>query len=239
MTAPIPRDALRHAPPVAPLAAEAFVLAGGRSTRMGKDKALIRLSGQPLIEIALEKLRAPQLCLSRAPRVAGSRPDLASYAPVVDDIHPGCGPLSGIEAALAASTHPLNLVLPVDLPFVPAKFLAWMLHRAAITGAWVTFPRVNGLAQPLCAVYHRGLLAHISLAINAGGYKVVPAVTAAALERCPSPVQCVDTFGIESIAAAYPCFHRFSPVPLHRWFQNLNSPEDVASIVLGKGECIH
>jgi molybdenum cofactor guanylyltransferase len=223
----------RNPPSVTPLAAEGvegFVLAGGRSIRMGTDKALIQLSGRRLIEIALDKLRTPLLSLSRAPRVAGSRPDLAAYAPVIGDIHPGCGPLSGIEAALAASACPFNLFLPVDLPLLPAKFLEWMLHRASITGAWVTFPRVNGRPQPLCAIYHRGLSAHISRSMGAGDYKVVTAVTAAALQDCSPPGQCLDTFDIESIAAAYPELHSFSPVPLHRWFQNLNWPEDLAAI---------
>jgi molybdopterin-guanine dinucleotide biosynthesis protein A len=43
--------------------------------------------------------------------------------------------LSGIEAALAATTQPLNLFLPVDIPLLPARFLNWMLQRAEITGA--------------------------------------------------------------------------------------------------------
>lgn len=245
MTAASPRNS----PPVIPVAVEGFVLAGGRSTRMGTDKALLGISGRRLLEIALDKLRM----LSHEPRVAGSRPDLSAYAPVIDDIHPGCGPLSGIEAALAASAHPFNLFLPVDLPLLPVKFLDWMLRRASITGAWVTYPRANGRAHPLCAIYHRGLRPYISASIAAGDYKVVSAVTAAAVQNCSPagqcPGQCIDTFDLEVIAAAYPGLHSFSPVPLHRWFQNLNSPEDlaalqavekrVASIVLGKAGCIH
>jgi molybdenum cofactor guanylyltransferase len=221
-----------------PLVAEGFVLAGGRSTRMGTDKALLQLAGRSLLEIALEKLRAPQLALSHAPRVAGSRPDLASFAPVIGDIHPGCGPLSGIEAALAASTHSFNLFLPVDLPLLPAKLLIWMLHRAVATDASVTFPRINGREQPLCAVYHRRLLGHIGQSIAAGERKVVRAVIAAALDNCAAPGQCVDIFDIESVAAAFPGMHSFSAVPLHRWFENLNSPEDleICSAVLGKAQ---
>ncbi len=161
-----------------PTGGEGFVLAGGRSTRMGQDKALLLVAGRPLLEIALDKLRA--LSLDAAPRIAAARSDLSSYAAVVADLHPGCGPLSGIEAALAATSQPLNLFLPVDMPLLPAQFLAWMLLRAETTGALMTVPRINGQPQPLCAVYHRNLLASLSASLLAGNYKVMAAVTTAA-----------------------------------------------------------
>src|SRR3984885_5429439 len=99
--------------------AEGFVLAGGRSTRMGQDKALLQLAGRSLVDVALDKLRVIGV---NAPRIAAARSDLSSHAPVVPDLHPGCGPLSGIEAALEATTCPLNLFLPVDMPLLPAQF---------------------------------------------------------------------------------------------------------------------
>ncbi len=142
--------------------AEGFVLAGGRSTRMGQDKALLSVDGRSLLDHALDKLRA--LPLAGAPRIAAARSDLSAHAPVIADRRPGCGPLSGIEAALAASARPLNVFLPVDLPLLPPQFLLWMLQRAALTGALVTVPRINGLPQPLCAVYHRDLLDHLGAA---------------------------------------------------------------------------
>jgi len=204
-------------------AAEAFVLAGGRSTRMGQDKALLQ-AGRSLLELALDKLRA--LDASATPRIAGSRPDLSSYAPVVPDLHPGCGPLSGIEAALAATAQPLNLFLPVDLPLLPARFLGWMLGRAETTGALVTVSRINGRPQPLCAVYHRDLLAGVTASLAAGNYKVMPVVTAAAQSRA----QAIDVFDVELLASTCPELHRFSSLPLYRWFHNCNTPEDMAEI---------
>ena len=156
---------------------EGFVLAGGRSSRMGQDKALLQVGGRSLVDLALDKLRSIGVA---APRIAGARTDLSSHAAVVPDLHPGCGPLSGIEAALAASNQPLNLFLPVDMPLLPARFLHWMLLRAEITGALVTVPRFNGRPQPLCAVYHRDLLRPITASLLAGNYKVMPVVSAAA-----------------------------------------------------------
>ena len=199
--------------------AEGFVLAGGRSSRMGQDKSLLRLAGRSLIEHALDKLRA--LPLAAAPRIAGAHADLSSYAPVLPDLHPGCGPLSGIETALASTTQPLNLFLPVDLPLLPAQFLNWMLWRAETTGAAMTVPRINGLPQPLCAIYHRKLLQPIRAALLAGNYKVTAAIP---------PSETIDVFDVETVASANQELRGWSALPLFRWFHNCNTPEDMAAI---------
>lgn len=203
--------------------AEGFVLAGGRSSRMGQDKALLRLAGRSLIEHALDKLRA--LPLGAAPRIAGAYVDLSSYAPVVPDLHPGCGPLSGIEAALASTAQPLNLFLPVDLPLLPSQFLNWMLWRAETTGARVTVPRINGLPQPLCAIYHRELLQPIRASLVTGNYKVMSVVTAAV----PAS-ETIDVFDVETVASANQELPGWCALPLFRWFHNCNTPEDMAAI---------
>ena len=153
------------------------MLAGGRSSRMGQDKALLQVAGRSLSRLPWISFAASMWPHRASPQRA---PDLSSHAPVIPDLHPGCGPLSGIEAALAATTRPLNVFLPVDMPLLPARFLSWMLERAEITGALATIPRINGRPQPLCAVYHRDLLDHITASLLGGNYKVMPVVTAAA-----------------------------------------------------------
>jgi molybdopterin-guanine dinucleotide biosynthesis protein A len=214
--------------PVQPVA-EGFVLAGGRSTRMGQDKALLPWGGRTLLEVALDKLRA--LPLATAPRIAAARSDLSSHAGVIADLHPGCGPLSGIEAALAASSRPLNVFLPVDVPLLPAQFLLWMLQRAETTGALVTVPRINGWPQALCAVYHRDLLGHISASLVAGDYKVMHVVNSAAGPLSQSPrSRSMDVFDVELVASANPQLLAFSPLPLYRWFHNCNTPADMAAM---------
>jgi molybdopterin-guanine dinucleotide biosynthesis protein A len=199
--------------------AEGFVLAGGRSSRMGQDKSLLHLAGRSLIEHALDKLRA--LPLAAAPRIAGAHTDLSCYAQVVSDLHPGCGPLSGIEAALASTTQPLNLFLPVDLPLLPAQFLNWMLLRAETTGASLTMPRINGLPQPLCAIYHRNLLQPIRASLLAGNYKVTAAIPAS---------ETIDVFDVETVASANQELRGWCALPLFRWFHNCNTREDMAAI---------
>ena len=148
---------------------------------------------------------------------------MSSCAAVVADLHPGCGPLSGIEAGLAASIRPLNVFLPVDTPLLPPRFLAWMLRRATTTGALLTVPRINGRPQPLCAVYHQDLLGHITTSLLEGSYKVMPVVTAAA-------GQSMDVFDAEQVTSSNPELLVFSPLPLYRWFHNCNTPEDMAGM---------
>jgi molybdopterin-guanine dinucleotide biosynthesis protein A len=189
---------------------------------MGHDKALLQVGGRSLVELALDNLRSVGVA---EPRIAGARTDLSSLAPVVPDLHPGCGPLSGIEAALAATTKALNLFLPVDMPLLPARFLHWMLLRAEITGALMTVPCINGWPQPLCAVYHKDLLRPMTASLLGGNYKVMPVVTAAAGQS-----QAVDVFDTERLTSSHPELLGFSPLPLYRWFHNCNLPEDMAGI---------
>ncbi|MGA2170607.1 MAG: NTP transferase domain-containing protein [Terracidiphilus sp.] len=85
-----------------------FVLAGGRSSRMGEDKALLRLGGQPLVAHALGILRKAGLAAS----VAGAGSALGALAPVVEHANPGLGPLGGICAALASTTARRAVFLP-------------------------------------------------------------------------------------------------------------------------------
>jgi len=194
---------------------EGWVLAGGASVRMGRDKALLEIGGRLLIVLALDKLRA----LGMEPRIAGSRPDLAGFAPVVSDNFPRCGPLAGIEAALAASDADLHFFLPVDLPELPFEFLVWMAQRAQASGATATLPLLAGRPQPLCAVYSRRLLPGLREALAARRYKVMPAIETAA---CGS----VDAFEVEALAAALIPETWPAEPPVHDWFRNLNTPED-------------
>ena len=206
----------------------AFVLAGGLSTRMGRDKALLELDGHPLIEHALAKFRV----LGFSPSIVGSRPDLARFAPVISDNFSHVGPLGGIEAALAASDADQNLFLAVDLPWLPVDFLRWMVERAGYTDALATIPRLQGLPQPLCAVYSRAMLLYVKAALAEGNAKVIRAV-----ERTSTATGLrVDAFEVESVAAAQSWSQ---PIPVHLWFQNLNTPADLKTAALEQLPRIH
>jgi molybdenum cofactor guanylyltransferase len=193
----------------------AFVLAGGRSSRMGRDKALLAFHGRLLIEHALETLRS----LGFTPAIAGSRDDLAVYAPVIADNYPGRGPLGGIEAALASTSEELNLFLPVDLPLLPTGLLRWMMERAQRTLALATIPRVLGSPQPLCAIYNVALWKSAKTALAAGDGKVMRVVERAAQENRLR----IDSFDVETVTASGAYSAEMLP---HYWFENLNTPQD-------------
>ena len=109
----------------------AYLLAGGKSTRMGENKAFIDFRGQTLLDRALATLRA--VCDSVT--IVGDPSTFASYSPVIPDLFPGCGPLAGIHAALTHSSAELNIMLAVDMPFVSAELLRFLLQRGRRTRA--------------------------------------------------------------------------------------------------------
>jgi molybdopterin-guanine dinucleotide biosynthesis protein A len=150
-----------------------FVLAGGKSSRMGagsdrdKDKAFLEFSGQTLLDRALAVMGL--VCDSTA--IVGDPAKFAKYESVVADTFPGCGPLAGIHAALLHSPAKLNLMLAVDMPFVSRELLAFLFAAAEESDAIVTVPRCGRL-QPLCAAYRRDFSAAAERALRAGKYKI-------------------------------------------------------------------
>ena len=128
----------------------AVILAGGQSSRMGRDKAWLELDRQPLIIRAANTLRAldiHEVFISGRAGVDYSRVG----CPVLLDPEPGLGPLAGIERALEALEAALLLVLAVDLPGMTTPFLRKLTTRCTpLTGA---VPLLGGHLEPLAAVY--------------------------------------------------------------------------------------
>lgn len=130
----------------------AAVLAGGKSTRMGADKAGLTFRGMTLAAYQAEKFKA--LGLSDL-MLSGCRQDIPGTR-FVPDALPAHGPLSGIHACLGAAEHDAVLFLSVDVPLVPVETLRALLD--AHTGG-ITLLAVDGAPQPLIGVYDRSLRA--------------------------------------------------------------------------------
>jgi len=147
----------------------AFILAGGKSSRMGTDKAFVMLNGRTLLRHALDLVSAVTANVS----IVGAPSKFQEFAPVVEDIFPGCGPIAGIHAALQSSASDLNLILAVDVPLVPADLLRYLLAQAqSHSDAIAIVPRTGLGWQPLCAVYRREFSPAAEAALRAGNYKI-------------------------------------------------------------------
>jgi len=145
-------------------AVTAYVIAGGKSSRMGRDKAFLELGGKTLLERALGFARA----VAAEVKIVGDPAKFGEFGAVVQDLYPERGPLGGIHAALAESQTELNLMVGVDLPFLKIGFLQLLISAANDSGALVTVPRIGGYYEPLIAAYRKGFsaLAERALASN-------------------------------------------------------------------------
>ena len=149
-------------------ATAAFILSGGKSSRMGSDKAFLELGGKPLIARAVELARQA----TDEVRIVGDPQKFGAFAPTVTDIFAGRGPLGGIHAALASTNSDWNLILAVDLPFLNLRLLKYLLAQAQDSGAMVTVPSSNGYFQPLCCVYRKEFGDFVEQALTEGRNKI-------------------------------------------------------------------
>ena len=130
----------------------AVVLAGGRSQRMGRDKAWLESDGQALITRAVSTVRAAGIKEVFISGRAGT--DYSAIGcPVLLDREPGHGPLGGVERALETSSAPLVLVLAVDLPRMAPCFLRQLAAQCDLLTGVV--PSLRGSLEPLAAIYPR------------------------------------------------------------------------------------
>ena len=200
-----------------------FVLTGGKSERMGADKALLQL---PTGETLLERALAVGASVAGETRIVGSREKYAAYAwagEIIEDLYPGQGPLGGIHAALKTSATEWNVVLAVDMPLVSSELLKWLILRAKESGAVVTVPRAkSGWYETLCGVYRREFATIAEAALREARNKIDPLYAQVKMR----------VLELDEIAKA-----GFGP----EVFENCNTKEQLAGIskqlsVIGKGD---
>ncbi len=131
-----------------------IVLAGGKSSRIGTEKGLVKFRNKPLIEYSLNvlKLVADEIIISSNSSVY----DGFGF-PVLKDEFPDSGPMGGIYTCLKASENKVNIVLSCDMPMVNAVFLNSLLAAADGFDAVVPWHEKKYF-EPLCAVYRKNLL---------------------------------------------------------------------------------
>jgi molybdopterin-guanine dinucleotide biosynthesis protein A len=181
-----------------------FILAGGESSRMGRDKARLELGGVPLI------LRTARLVesVAGAPAIVGN-PDayrVLGLRAIADD-WPGAGPLGGIATALRAAATPWSLIVATDLPYLTREWLEYLVARGLASQADAVVPMGGRGSEPLCAMYHRRAEPGIRNVLERGTRKVTDGLLAIRVETiAPAEWKGFDSEGL--------------------LFKNMNSPED-------------
>jgi molybdenum cofactor guanylyltransferase len=183
--------------------ASAVILAGGKSSRMGEDKSLIRIGGVPMLEMLARQLTP------LVNEVLISSNDSVSHGflglPLVPDESPGCGPIMGILSCLSAARYEKVFFTPCDIPGLPAGFITGLLARAE-TADVVMALDAKGRYEPLLAVYSRRLVPLLRDLVSAGQRRIV-----SILEQPGVKADFVSLAG-------------------QSWYRNLNSPEDLLAM---------
>jgi len=129
-----------------------FVLAGGKSSRMGADKYALEIDGETFLERAVNVL---QPVCETVRIVLNNDQNIETDQPVIRDIYKGRGALGGIHAALKDCETKFAVILAVDLPFVTTEAIENLTNIALASNKYIAFvPRqTDSRPQPLCAVY--------------------------------------------------------------------------------------
>ena len=155
----------------------AVVLAGGRSSRMGRDKALLTLpDGRTALGAVLDAASAVAspvlLAIDTVEHLALLRPAIGGReVRLLLDDQPGSGPLAVLARAIGASTAPLLLALAIDMPLLRPELLRLLADRLLAglgDGYLAVVPRVGGIEQPLCAAYAATLAPRVEAALATG-----------------------------------------------------------------------
>ncbi|OFX63196.1 MAG: hypothetical protein A2066_06870 [Bacteroidetes bacterium GWB2_41_8] len=144
-----------------------YILAGGKSSRMGTNKALLLVNNEPLL-IRAKNLLEP-FCEKIA--ISGQDSDYENLSiAMVPDLYAGCGPVSGILSSLKHSNTDWNLFISVDTPFVNEELLHSLISQIGQFDCII--PEHEGGIEPLIGLYNRTILPLLEETINQGDYKL-------------------------------------------------------------------
>ena len=175
----------------------AIILAGGKSSRMKSDKALLPVRGYKLIELIINQIRGlfSEILISSS---EGEKYDFLSY-PVIPDEKPGEGPLVAILSGLRASSNRINFIIACDVPEINITFLRKMLSYREEYDIVVPGYK-DGKFEPLFGVYSKDIIPVIEKQIEDGMRNISPLF--------------------------FKCHTKFIEMDDEHWYRNLNSTED-------------
>jgi molybdopterin-guanine dinucleotide biosynthesis protein A len=146
-----------------------IVLAGGESSRLGRDKAFLEVKGQFLIESIIERLRQ----LSQEVIIVADETDRYEEfeATLVSDVYPGKGALGGIYSGVKRASNPYSLVVACDMPFLNLSLLRYMQTLAVSYD--VVIPRIGHLREALHAIYAKDCLPFMEEQLQQGDLRII------------------------------------------------------------------
>lgn len=140
-----------------------IILAGGKSSRMGREKGLVEFHGKPLIQYSIDLLSS----YTDRILISSANPDYLPFGlELVPDAITGQGPAAGLATVLRHSKTQWNLVLACDLPFLEPELIDSLLESTGDNDAVI--PIHHGEMEPLAALYHRNLAGHFAEAVSSG-----------------------------------------------------------------------
>jgi molybdopterin-guanine dinucleotide biosynthesis protein A len=132
----------------------AFILSGGKSSRMGTNKAFLDIDGKSLIERMLELLDP----IFSEVAISSNEPELYNFLgkKIIKDFYPGRGPLAGIHSVLNSTTSQWNFIISCDMPFISKELIVYLTDYK--TDSKILLPKADGRIQPLCGIYSKSVL---------------------------------------------------------------------------------
>lgn len=148
--------------------ATGIILAGGKSSRMGKDKGLVLINERPLVDYAVDVL----LELTDDLIISTGNPYYGYLGfPLVEDEFREIGPMGGIYSALKHSSSMVNLVIPCDMPLIHPDLFRFLFTH--LEDHWVVLPSSDGKhPEPMCGIYRKEILPVMIEFISKGNYKL-------------------------------------------------------------------
>lgn len=146
-----------------------IILSGGKSTRMGENKALIKVDGIPIINRIHNLFRK----LFQEIMIVTDQKEIFSHldATFYEDLLPNCGVLGGLYTGLFFSSFKYSFCVACDMPFLRESVIEYLIKN--IQGQDGIVPKTNDGLQPLHAIYSKSCLEPIKFIIDQGNYKII------------------------------------------------------------------
>jgi len=149
------------------------ILAGGKSSRMGKDKAMLKINNASFIQILADKMSGfDERFIARGPNPTAELPNWK----IIDDIYSSRGPLGGIHAAMSHSSSDALLCLSCDTPLISRDMVNKLIAAVTQENDAAAFRTCDGQVHPLCAVYRTSLLPFIERQLLNGRNRMMPLI---------------------------------------------------------------